>query len=170
MHVNEKERRTWIHKRALCWGYADILSSDHLFAPRAARLLHCTARLVPNWHDHSSEWRLRPRYACGVPFCPSCGGRLHRQQYAYLRTLPLLLARYSTAQLLAITCTVAHCPVHYSRLWSKQITQGFDRLLRRRLLSGQIAYARSVEFTRSRDGKAHPHLHSLLVLPGDNAG
>jgi hypothetical protein len=42
--------------------------------------------------------------------------------------------------------------------------------LRRRLLSGHIAYARSVEFTRSHDGKAHPHLHSLLVLPGGNAG
>jgi plasmid rolling circle replication initiator protein Rep len=79
------------------------------------------------------------------------------------RALPRLVADFPQARFLFATFTVRNCDVHLLRLTLTQMANAWKRLIQLKVFPA-IGWVRSMEVTRGRDGNAHPHFHSLLMV------
>lgn len=101
---------------------------------------------------------------CRVRFCIICQWRRSLMWQARLhRALPHLVADYPQARFLFATFTLRNCDVHLLRLTLKQMAQAWKRLTEVKVFPA-IGWIRSMEVTHGRDGKAHPHFHTLLMV------
>jgi plasmid rolling circle replication initiator protein Rep len=111
-----------------------------------------------------SKLKLKAAWFCRVRFCPVCQWRRSMQWQARLyQALPRLLTDYPNARFLFATFTIRNCVVSALRYTLKLLTQGWKRLTELALWPA-IGWIRAVEITRGKDGSAHPHLHSLLMV------
>lgn len=108
---------------------------------------------------------LKTAWFCRVRHCPVCQWRRAQQWQARLyQALPKLLVDFSDTRFLFLTLTIRNCRVDALRSTLGQLAQGWKRLIELRTWPA-LGWVRAVEITRGKDGSAHPHYHSLLMVP-----
>jgi plasmid rolling circle replication initiator protein Rep len=80
------------------------------------------------------------------------------------QALPRLLTDFPDSRFLFLTLTIRNCRVDALRYTLGVLSQGWKRLIELRTWPAQ-GWIRAVEITRSKDSSAHPHYHSLLMVP-----
>lgn len=82
------------------------------------------------------------------------------------QALPKVTQDYPKHRWLFLTLTVKNCPVEELRKTLDWMNKSFIRLTKLKDWPG-VGWIKSIEVTRGRDGNAHPHIHTLLmVAPG----
>lgn len=109
--------------------------------------------------------KLKTAWFCRVRHCPVCQWRRALQWQARLyQALPKLLVDFSDTRFLFLTLTIRNCRVDALRYTLGQLAQGWKRLIELRVWPA-VGWIRAVEITRGKDGSAHPHYHTLLMVP-----
>jgi Replication protein len=109
---------------------------------------------------------VRPAYACGDALCPCCRGRRERISHKYISGLPSLLAAHD-GDVVSACFTVQNVAAPNLKQEIVRINTSFTGHFLRamRYRAGTPSYIKKLEVTRAVDGKAHPHIHSMLALP-----
>jgi plasmid rolling circle replication initiator protein Rep len=136
----------------------------------ARRIRSCSGRLGFCWEvdSNTGEARLTLRLArfCRVRHCPVCQWRRALMWRArFLKSLPLIEARYPTSKWVLLTLTVRNCPVSDLRTTLKHMNAAWQRLIKRVEFAANVqGWIRTTEVTCGQDGSAHPHFHCLLMV------
>lgn len=145
---------------------ASPFSRHHRYAERVAQcsqILGFSSARDPPTNDKRKLKLTNARF-CRVRYCPVCQWRRSLMWQAKIhRALPRLVADYPHVRFLFATFTVKNCDVNLLRLTLKAMCRGWKRLTELKVFPA-IGWVRSVEVTRGRDGGAHPHFHSLLMV------
>ena len=115
--------------------------------------------------DTSLKLKLRAARFCRLRHCPVCQWRrsLMWKAKAY-KVLPKVVAEYPTHRWLFLTLTQRNVPITELRDTLKHMNKSFQRMVQRKIWPAE-GWLRSTEVTRGRDGNAHPHFHTLLLVP-----
>lgn len=81
----------------------------------------------------------------------------------FYRAFPNIYRDHPQLRYALLTLTVRNCPVLEVRETIQEMNAAWQRLTQRKSWPA-VGFIRSLEITRSRDGKAHPHFHVLLTL------
>jgi plasmid rolling circle replication initiator protein Rep len=109
--------------------------------------------------------KLDTAWFCRVRHCPVCQWRKSLMWTARMfEALPSILMAYPTARFIFLTLTVDNVPVEGLRVTISDMNTGWRRLIKRKQFPA-IGFFKSVEVTRGKDGKAHPHFHVLMMVP-----
>ena len=115
--------------------------------------------------EEALKLKLRSARFCRVSRCPLCQWRRSLMWKAKaFKVLPKIVEAYPTHRWLFITLTLKNVPIVELRDRLKAMNRGYQRMVQRKLWPG-IGWLRSTEVTKGRDGYAHPHFHSLLLVP-----
>lgn len=114
--------------------------------------------------DESLRLKLRSARFCRLRHCPVCQWRrsLMWKARAY-KVLPKIVEEYPTHRWLFVTLTQKNVPITDLRETLKNMNRAYQRLVQLKAFPG-IGWLRSTEVTKGRDGNAHPHFHSLLLV------
>ncbi|KAA2114138.1 Replication protein, partial [Escherichia coli] len=118
-------------------------------------------------NEQTGETRLRLRDArfCRVRHCPICQWRRSLMwQARFYQSLPKIVAEHPDARWLFLTLTVRNCPVTELGDTLTVMNAAFQRLKDRKEFRGVLGWVRTTEVTCGRDGSAHPHFHTLLMV------
>ncbi|MFU7890889.1 protein rep, partial [Escherichia coli] len=77
---------------------------------------------------------------------------------------PKIVAEYPDARWLFLTLTVRNCPITELGDTLTVMNAAFQRLKDRKEFRGMLGWVRTTEVTRGKDGSAHPHFHTLLMV------
>ena len=83
----------------------------------------------------------------------------------FYRALPALLAAHTAGRWIFLTLTVRNCPIDELRDTLAGMNAAWNRLRLRREFRPVLGWIRTTEVTRGKDGSAHPHFHTLLLVP-----
>lgn len=109
-------------------------------------------------------FRLQEARFCRLRHCPSCQWRRSLKWKArFLKALPEIVKDYPKARWLFLTLTEKNCPIEELRSTVDHLNQGWNRLAKLKQFPA-IGFVKSVEVTKSKDGLAHPHIHSLIMV------
>jgi plasmid rolling circle replication initiator protein Rep len=114
----------------------------------------------------SEEIRHRLRYAefCRVRLCPTCMWRKSMAWRArFYQAWPLIQQKYRSARYFHLVLTVPNCEITDLRDKLNQINKAWKRMVDRKTWPA-LGFLRSVEVTRDKEGRAHPHLHILMMV------
>ena len=117
--------------------------------------------------DAHGELHLKLRAApyCHYRHCPVCQWRRSLRNKAIIMTaLPAILEQHPSARFAMLTLTVRNCHISELRQTITAMNGGWKRLIKRKDWPA-LGWIRAVEVTRGKDGSAHPHFHTLLMLP-----
>ncbi|MEZ2756056.1 protein rep, partial [Escherichia coli] len=134
------------------------------------RVEGCSGILRFGWstNEETGETRLRLRDArfCRVRHCPICQWRRSLMwQARFYQSLPKIVAEYPDARWLFLTLTVRNCPITELGDTLTVMNAAFQRLKDRKEFRGVLGWVRTTEVTHGKDGNAHPHFHTLLMVP-----
>lgn len=133
----------------------------------SARMQECAKLLIFGWalvEAGVNELKFRQAWFCRVRTCPICQWRRSQMLLArFFDAFPRIREDYPTTRYVFLTLTVANCSVTELKETIKAMNKAWDRLAKRKVFPA-IGYIRSLEVTRAKDGKAHPHFHILLAL------
>jgi plasmid rolling circle replication initiator protein Rep len=119
----------------------------------------------PPADDQKQKLKLKTAWFCRVRHCPVCQWRRSLQWQARLyQALPHLLVDYPDTRFLFLTLTIRNCAVDALRYTLGVMARAWRRLIELWVWPA-IGWIRAVEITRSKDSSAHPHYHSLLMVP-----
>jgi plasmid rolling circle replication initiator protein Rep len=120
--------------------------------------------------DSSLRLKLRSARFCRVRHCPVCQWRrsLMWKARAY-KVLPKIVEEYPTHRWLFLTLTLKNDKIISLKETLKEMNSGYRRLSQLKAFPA-IGWLRSTEVTKGRDGNAHPHFHSLLLVPSSYFG
>ena len=140
------------------------------FERYGARMASCSGILRFGWSTlkETGETRLRLREArfCRVRLCPVCQWRRSLMwQARFYQSLPKIVAEYPAARWVFLTLTVRNCPIGELGDVLTMMNTAFQRLKDRKEFRNVLGWIRTTEVTRGRDGSAHPHFHTLLMVP-----
>jgi plasmid rolling circle replication initiator protein Rep len=165
------KEKPWDVHRAEADEVADIYgeSPDRRHRRYAERVDLCSQVLEfardPPAGDKAGKLKLKTAWFCRVRHCPVCQWRRALQWQARLyQALPKLLTDFPTARFLFATFTIRNCAVTALRYTLGVLAQGWKRLIELRVWPA-LGWIRAVEITRGKDGTAHPHYHTLLMVP-----
>ncbi len=115
--------------------------------------------------DEALKLKLRAAKFCRLRHCPVCQWRrsLMWKAKAY-KVLPKVVATFPEHRWLFVTLTVKNVPITELKETLKAMNKGFQRLSQLKSFPA-VGWLRSTEVTKGRDGNAHPHFHSLLLVP-----
>ncbi len=80
------------------------------------------------------------------------------------KVLPKIVEQYPKHRWLFLTLTQKNVPVTELKVTLVEMNRAFQRLSQLKAWPA-IGWLRSMEVTKGRDGKAHPHFHCLLMVP-----
>lgn len=115
--------------------------------------------------DDSLKLKLKSARFCRLRHCPVCQWRrsLMWKAKAY-KVLPKIVEAYPKYRWLFVTLTRRNCPITELKVTLAEMNRGFQRLSQLKAFPG-VGWLRSTEVTRGKDGSAHPHFHTLLLVP-----
>ena len=147
---------------------ADLYRGEHGFDTYARRMDSCAQfldfRLVPDVDLGLLRLKLSGAMFCRTPRCPLCQWRRSlKWKSRALRALPLVVEDYPKHRWLFLTLTQRNCLVNDLRETVTKMNKSFLRLTKFKDWSVE-GWIKSLEVTRSKDGKAHPHFHCLLMV------
>ena len=138
-----------------------------------SKRIHFCSELLEFGLQHGEEAlkvKLRSARFCRVARCPVCQWRRSLMWKAKaFQVLPRIIAEYPTHRWLFITLTQKNVPILELRDTLMEMNKGYRRMTQRKLWPG-VGWLRSTEVTRGRDGNAHPHFHSLVLVPASYFG
>lgn len=145
-----------------------LLASE--FERYASRMASCGGLLRFGWSTlkETGETRLRLRSAefCRVRHCPICQWRRSLMwQARFYQALPRIVADYPDSRWMFLTLTVRNCVITDLGETLSQMNTAFQRLKVRKEFRSVQGWIRTTEVTRGRDGSAHPHFHTLMMVP-----
>lgn len=135
----------------------------------AARVRDCAEALffeeVTDQSTAELALRLYSAPFCKYRHCPICQWRRSLKVKATLMSaLPAILEQHPTARFLFLTLTVRNCDLSDLRETIQAMNKGWKRLIQRKDWPA-LGWIRATEVTRGKDGSAHPHFHSTLMVP-----
>ena len=86
-------------------------------------------------------------------------------QARFYQSLPRIVADYPDARWMFLTLTVRNCAIGELGETLNRMNAGFQRLKDRKEFSPVQGWIRTTEVTRGSDGSAHPHFHTLMMVP-----
>lgn len=134
----------------------------------AERLKKCSTLLgfkgATDEETGETRLKLETAWFCRVRLCPVCQWRKSLAWSGEMfKALPSILKDYPTARFIFVTLTVENVPVEELRVTIDDMNTGWRRLIKRKRFPA-IGFFKSVEVTRAKDGKAHPHFHVLMMV------
>ena len=140
------------------------------FEAYAARMRDCSGLLRFGWSTltDTGETRLRLREAhfCRVRHCPVCQWRRSLMwQARFYQSLPKIVSDYPKARWMFLTLTVRNCDISDLGETLTAMNSAFQRMKVRKEFKPVQGWIRTTEVTRGRDGSAHPHFHTLMMVP-----
>jgi len=140
------------------------------FESYASRMRDCGGLLRFGWSTltDTGETRLRLREAhfCRVRHCPVCQWRRSLMwQARFYQSLPKIVADYSNSRWMFLTLTVRNCAIADLGDTLTAMNTAFQRMKVRKEFKPVQGWIRTTEVTRGRDGSAHPHFHTLMMVP-----
>lgn len=162
--------KPWDEHRGLCDEVGGLYAAALEFERYAARMADCSGLLLFGWSDNpeTAETRLRLRNAqfCRVRNCPVCQWRRSLMwQARFYQSLPKLVEAYPSARWVFLTLTVRNCAIRELGSTLSLMSSAFQRLKDRKEFKPVLGWIRTVEVTRGKDGSAHPHFHTLMMVP-----
>jgi plasmid rolling circle replication initiator protein Rep len=162
--------KPWDKHRGLCDEVGGLYAAALEFERYAARMADCSGLLLFGWSDEpeTGETRLRLRNAqfCRVRNCPVCQWRRSLMwQARFYQSLPKLVEAYPSARWVFLTLTVRNCAIAELSPTLSAMNSAFQRLKDRKEFKPVLGWIRTVEVTRGKDGSAHPHFHTLMMVP-----
>ena len=147
---------------------ADLYRGNGDFDIYARRIDSCAQfldfRLVPDVDLGLLRLKLSGARFCRSPQCPICQWRRSLKWKARaLRALPAVVEDYPNHRWLFLTLTQKNCLISDLRETVTEMNKSFRRLTGFKNWSVE-GWIKSLEVTRSKDGKAHPHFHCLLMV------
>ncbi len=134
----------------------------------AERIRECSLLLgfaLELQENGSYRLKLHDARFCRVRHCPICQWRKSLMWRArFFQALPKVIEAYPTARWVFLTLTVENCPLEELRTTLQGMNKAWERLSKRKQFPA-IGWVRSVEVTRAKDDRAHPHFHALLMVP-----
>ncbi len=120
---------------------------------------------APERQDTVLTLKLREARFCRVRHCPICQWRRSLMWLARFQTaLPQVLAQHPTARFVFLTLTQENVSIGQLRVTLHQMGKAWERLSQRKVFRVVLGWIRTTEVTRSKDGKAYPHFHVLLMV------
>ncbi|MBW0981518.1 protein rep [Escherichia coli] len=161
--------KTWDEHRSISDDVGGIYLRAAGFERYGERVEGCSGILRFGWstNEETGETRLRLRDArfCRVRHCPICQWRRSLMwQARFYQSLPKIVAEYPDARWLFLTLTVRNCPITELGDTLTVMNAAFQRLKDRKEFRGVLGWVRTTEVTRGKDGSAHPHFHTLLMV------
>lgn len=142
---------------------SDKRSKAEKLRRRAARVGACADEIYCKVCPECNIRYITRVHLCRDRLCPVCAWRRGKALTARLRKI----ASYNIgARFLLLTLTVKNC--EWSRLSDtlRELLGAWGKLSRRAKFARAVkGWTRTLEITRGKDGKAHPHLHVLLQVP-----
>ena len=140
------------------------------FERYASRMSSCGGLLRFGWSTlkETGETRLRLRSAefCRVRYCPICQWRRSLMwQARFYQALPRIVADYPDSRWMFLTLTVRNCDVADLGGTLTAMNAAFKRMEKRKAFNPVCGWIRTTEVTRGKDGSAHPHFHTLMMVP-----
>ncbi|MBT9136431.1 MAG: hypothetical protein DDT34_01510 [Firmicutes bacterium] len=172
--LSEKDGRWDTYKshneqvRDICAKAQDAEAGMAFIAKWEKRLDGCV-----NWLDFAEhatsqgEMKLKLVRAnfCHVRHCPACQWRRSMMIKArFFEALPAVIEQHKASRWMMLTLTVRNCEVDQLGETLKAMNEAWGRLVKTNVFKDVLGWVRATEVTRSRDGKAHPHFHILLMV------
>ncbi len=160
----------WDTHRAHAQAVEDIYHATIEFERYAARMSRCSGVLafskVIDPETGEIALRLREAQFCRVRNCSVCQWRRSLMWLArFYGALPTIQAEYPSARWMFLTLTVRNCPIEELRATLKDMNKAWQRLVKRKEFSPVLGWVRTTEVTRGKDRSAHPHFHTLMMVP-----
>ncbi|HBR1192111.1 TPA: protein rep [Klebsiella pneumoniae] len=140
------------------------------FESYAVRMRDCGGLLRFGWSTiiDTGETRLRLREAhfCRVRHCPVCQWRRSLMwQARFYQSLPQIVRDWPDSRWMFLTLTVRNCAISDLGETLTLMNAAFKRMEKRKELKPVFGWIRTTEVTRGNDGSAHPHFHTLMMVP-----
>lgn len=166
---NQKDA-PWDTHRAQADEVGNIYAGVIEFEKYAQRIAECSGVLRFGWKTQldtgESRLRLREAHFCRVRHCPVCQWRRTLMwQARFYQAMPKLADEYPKARWMFLTLTVRNCDIKDLRETLKHMNASWQRLKDRKEFKHVTGWVRSTEVTRGKDGSAHPHFHTLMMVP-----
>ncbi|EGI8926093.1 protein rep [Salmonella enterica] len=161
---------TWDAHRSVSDDVGGIYLHASEFERYAARMASCGGLLRFGWSTlkETGETRLRLRSAefCRVRHCPICQWRRSLMwQARFYQSLPRIVADFPQSRWIFLTLTVRNCAIEELGETLTAMNAAFKRMEKRKEFRPVQGWIRTTEVTRGRDGSAHPHFHTLMMVP-----
>ncbi len=83
----------------------------------------------------------------------------------FYKALPDIEKQFKSARWMFLTLTVENCDVSEVREKIQWMNKSFIKMIQRKHFKNyNLGFVKTTEITRSKDGKAHPHFHILLLM------
>lgn len=86
-------------------------------------------------------------------------------QARFYQSLPKIVADYPDSRWMFLTLTVRNCDIADLGDTLTAMNAAFQRMKVRKEFKPVQGWIRTTEVTRGRDGSAHPHFHTLMMVP-----
>ncbi|MTF99161.1 replication protein, partial [Klebsiella pneumoniae] len=86
-------------------------------------------------------------------------------QARFYQSLPRIVADYPDSRWMFLTLTVRNCAIEELGETLSRMNTAFQRLKDRKEFRPVQGWIRTTEVTRGSDGSAHPHFHTLMMVP-----
>lgn len=120
--------------------------------------------------------KLKSARFCKTSRCPLCCARkalLHKVRI--IDALPRILDDFPSHRFIFATFTVKNCSVDELSETITAMNKGFERMSKLKAFPAKVTkdeplragLIRTLEYTRAKDDKVHPHYHALIILDKD---
>lgn len=86
-------------------------------------------------------------------------------QSRFYKSLPKIFEENAKARWVFVTLTVRNCSIEDLGDTLTLMNTAFQRLKDRKEFKPVLGWVRTTEVTRGADGSAHPHFHTLMIVP-----
>ncbi|EBK3044757.1 protein rep, partial [Salmonella enterica] len=161
---------TWDAHRSVSDDVGGVYLLASEFERYASRMASCGGLLRFGWSTlkETGETRLRLRSAefCRVRHCPICQWRRSLMwQARFYQALPRIVADSPGSRWMFLTLTIRNCAIGELGAVLTDMNAAFKRMEKRKAFRSVQGWIRTTEVTRGNDGSAHPHFHTLMMVP-----
>lgn len=160
----------WDIHRAQAQEVEAIYGATDEFFRYSERIFTCSTVLWYAWATNAdtgeSAIKLRDTHFCRVRHCPVCQWRRSLMWRArFYKAIPKILEAHPKARWVMLTLTVRNCDIRELRKTLSRMNKAWRLLTLRKEFKPVLGWIRATEVTRGKDDSAHPHFHTLMLVP-----
>lgn len=167
--VSKKDKAWDVHKHQND-KVKNLYEQSDEFKNYGSRMRACSGFLMFNERTDTEtgevNYKLKHAQFCRVRTCPVCQWRRSLMWKArFYAALPELETDYPECAFMFLTLTVKNCEITELRETLDLMHKSFRKMMKYEAV-GKVfkGWIRTTEVTRSKDGKAHPHYHVLVMV------
>lgn len=133
---------------------------------RVYRMSMCADTLDYKYCPECGSIHLARAWLCRDRLCPVCSWRLSLKRAAEMQRVFLYLSQKTDYNFIPemLTLTIRNVSAEELNTAIKEMLVAWSTITKRRNVKrGLLGYARSMEITRDKHGRYHPHLHILIL-------